>query len=120
MPVKRSMTRAFDAIRSTSSSKRSADLGQIGLVGQAADPGASGDDAAPQQSVTGDRAVEPQELLSKGERPGLGEPEPDVVAEGADVGDVVVETFELQAAHCAGAGRPPAPGSARASSTARQ
>ena len=89
-------------------------------MGQAADPGAAGDDAAAQQPVTGDLGVQLQELLAQGEGPRLGEAEPDVVAQRADIGHVVVETFELEQ-HAARALAPlAAPRGCRASSTAWQ
>ena len=57
---------------------------------------AAGDDATSQEPVAGDLRVEAQESLADAERVRVGDAEADVVAECADVGDVVVETFELE------------------------
>ncbi len=88
------------------------DLGQLGLGGEAEHTGASRHDATPQEAVTGDGLVQAQKVLAKGERPGLGDPEPDVVAQRTDVGNMVVETFEFQQRTPQELARPPAPGSA--------
>jgi len=53
-------------------------------------------DAAAQQPVTADLVVEAQELFADTLGVGVEDGVPDVVAQRADVGDVIVEPFELQ------------------------
>src|ERR1019366_8196583 len=65
------------------------DLADFGGRGEPLDGGVPGPDGAAEQAVAGDLGVKAQELFTQGECPGLGEPEADVVAQRADVGDVV-------------------------------
>ena len=55
----------------------------------------AGVDRPPQQSVTGDGVVDPQKLLAHTLGVGVGQGEADVVGQGAEVGGVVVEAFQL-------------------------
>ena len=58
--------------RSTSSSKRSRDLGQLGWVRAASGRGRLAGIAAAEQSVAGDLAVEAQQVFAQGRGPGPG------------------------------------------------
>src|SRR5205823_4667860 len=51
---------------------------------------------ATEQPVAGDVRVEPEELLADAAGVGVQDAVSDVVAQGAEVGDVVVQTFELE------------------------
>ena len=53
-------------------------------------------DGAAQQPVPGDAVVDAQQLFADALGVGVGQGEADVVAQGADVGDVVVEAFEFE------------------------
>ena len=80
----------------------------------------AGPDRAAEQAVAGDLGVEAQQLFAERQGAGLGEAEADVVAQRADVGDVVVDAlqFEQQRAE---PGRVLGDiGCSQASSTARQ
>ena len=100
-----------------------ADLGQLGSARQPPHRGAAHDDPTAEQAMAGERRVQLQEALPQLERPGVGQPEPDVVAQRPDVGGVVVEALHLdqypasaagRRASPRGPGRPLPPGSRRA------
>ena len=104
VPLKRSMTTVLEVASPVSSSKRCADLGELGGGGEPPDGRVAGPDGAAEQAVAGDLGVEAQQLLAEGQGACLGEAEADVVAQRADVGDVVVEALEFEQ-HCPEPGR---------------
>jgi hypothetical protein len=73
-----------------------ADVGQLVRVGEGLDGRAAGVDGAAEQPVSGDVVVDAQELFADALGVGVEDTVADVVAQGADVGDVVVEAFQFQ------------------------
>ena len=78
------------------------DLGDVGRngpqlsgVGQRLQRDRAGADGAAQQPMSGDGGVEPQQLFSDALSMCVGQTEPDIVGQRAQVGDVVVEPFEF-------------------------
>ena len=71
-----------------------ANRGQFVRIGQRGDRGTAGVDGTAQQAVARDGVVEAQQAFADALGVGVEHAVGDVVAQGADVGDVVVEAFE--------------------------
>ena len=81
---------------------------------------AAGQDRLAQQAVPGHLGVQPEQLLAERQGSRLGEPETDVVAQRADIGDVVVDVARTRAADSKSGRRSGTVDRRSASSTARQ
>ncbi|TPW15157.1 MAG: hypothetical protein FD127_968, partial [Acidimicrobiaceae bacterium] len=70
--------------------------GDRALIGELGDHRAAGDHTTTQQPVAGDAGVEAQQLFADAHRVGVSHPEGHVVAHRTEIGDVVVQAFELE------------------------
>ena len=72
------------------------DARELICVGKIKDVGATEDDTAAQQPVTGDALVQPQQLFAYPERVSMQDPVADVVGQRTEIGDMVVAPLELE------------------------
>ena len=95
MPANRSYTTALRRVSSATSATSAAMDRSSAVSGSAAALTAARADGAAQQPMSGDGGVDPQQLFADALGVRVGEGESDVVGQRAEVGDVVVEPFEL-------------------------
>ncbi len=96
MPVNRSSTTLWPNARETISATSAAISSSIDGSGKTQHPHAADGDSAAQQPAAGHVVVDPQQLLADPLRVRIEDAVPDVIAQCAEVGDVVVQPFELQ------------------------